>query len=396
MAETPTPSNGAFPCFFGTTTCFNADGDDYPFPLLPPPPPPSPPPQSSQTHMAPFLIATICILGISFLLLSTCTVILRLRFTGRRRVVSPEIPEGSPMNDEDSVFVDHPIWHITTVGLHQSVIDSITAFKYKKIDGFFFDGSDSSCSVCLTEFEEGDDLRLLPKCSHAFHIPCIDTWLRSHKNCPLCRAPVVNETTQGGNSGFGVPNSSDSGLREDVGRVNDNGGLSSGGGEEGSSHQLRERRDVLGELPVMEGIRIAEVLKKNRELRILSDLGENHRFSRVEDGVETVRRSNSLNAIAGSAMCGAMVVNEGYSRDGIFVEGCFCGGNSGVALQEQKIDVGKGGNKRGSSMSGLLMKSSSIGRSLQKGPISMKRSLSSGSRFFSFRRTKSQASVLPL
>lgn len=44
MAETPTPSNGGFRCFFGTTTCFNADGDDYPFPLLPPPPPPSPPP----------------------------------------------------------------------------------------------------------------------------------------------------------------------------------------------------------------------------------------------------------------------------------------------------------------------------------------------------------------
>ncbi|CAL1395531.1 unnamed protein product [Linum trigynum] len=48
-----------------------------------------------------------------------------------------------------------------------------------------------NCSVCLSEFEEGESLRLLPKCSHAFHIPCIDTWLRSHKNCPLCRAPIV-------------------------------------------------------------------------------------------------------------------------------------------------------------------------------------------------------------
>ncbi|CAA0827150.1 RING-H2 finger protein ATL52 [Striga hermonthica] len=43
----------------------------------------------------------------------------------------------------------------------------------------------------LVEFEENEALRLLPKCSHAFHLPCIDTWLKSHSNCPLCRANVA-------------------------------------------------------------------------------------------------------------------------------------------------------------------------------------------------------------
>ncbi|KAK9930380.1 hypothetical protein M0R45_027419 [Rubus argutus] len=45
---------------------------------------------------------------------------------------------------------------------------------------------------------------LLPKCSHAFHINCIDTWLRSHTNCPLCRAYIVSETL--GNSNIVRPN----------------------------------------------------------------------------------------------------------------------------------------------------------------------------------------------
>ncbi|XP_021725418.1 RING-H2 finger protein ATL52-like [Chenopodium quinoa] len=387
------------PCENLTKPCFSDryPANPYAFPF-PPPSPPPPLPPSSQSHIAPFLIATVCILGVSFLLLTTCTIILRVRFTDRRRGVSPASSDDASMNDGGSI-VDHPIWHIATIGLQQSVIDSITAFKYNKIDGFFVDGCDSSCSVCLTEFEEGDDLRLLPKCSHAFHVSCIDTWLRSHKNCPLCRAPVVNEV-EGGDSGVMGLNSSGSGSGEEGVRVNleeDDGGLVFRGGGECSDRNSREREDVLRGLPVGEGVRIAEILKKNRELRIYSDLGENHRFRGVEEGLEPVRRSFSFDAVAASAACGAVVGNEGSSSDRRYNEGCSGGGNSGVVLQEKKVDSGKGGgNKRGSSMSGLLMKSSSIGLSFQKDPVSMKRSLSSSSRFFSFRRTKSQASVLPL
>ncbi|MCL7023502.1 hypothetical protein MKW94_013670 [Papaver nudicaule] len=47
------------------------------------------------------------------------------------------------------------------------------------------------CAVCLCEFEDDDKLRLLPKCSHAFHLECIDTWLLSHSTCPLCRDSLL-------------------------------------------------------------------------------------------------------------------------------------------------------------------------------------------------------------
>ncbi|KAK9136425.1 hypothetical protein Syun_015755 [Stephania yunnanensis] len=46
------------------------------------------------------------------------------------------------------------------------------------------------CAVCLLEFEENDYVRTLPACAHAFHVDCIDIWLRSHANCPLCRAGI--------------------------------------------------------------------------------------------------------------------------------------------------------------------------------------------------------------
>ncbi|KDE09472.1 hypothetical protein MVLG_00374 [Microbotryum lychnidis-dioicae p1A1 Lamole] len=46
-----------------------------------------------------------------------------------------------------------------------------------------------TCPVCLCEFDEGDDLRLLP-CDgrHRFHCECIDPWLLNvSSHCPLCR-----------------------------------------------------------------------------------------------------------------------------------------------------------------------------------------------------------------
>ncbi|KAH0783380.1 hypothetical protein KY290_002978 [Solanum tuberosum] len=85
-------------------------------------------------------------------------------------------------------MVDHPIWYIRTVGLQPSIISAITICKYKTGEGII---EGTECSVCLSEFEEDETLRILPKCNHAFHIPCIDTWLRSHTNCPMCRAGIV-------------------------------------------------------------------------------------------------------------------------------------------------------------------------------------------------------------
>jgi len=53
------------------------------------------------------------------------------------------------------------------------------------------DSSDprSECTICLTEFCQGDRKRRLG-CRHCFHVACIDTWLRSNPTCPVCRFQV--------------------------------------------------------------------------------------------------------------------------------------------------------------------------------------------------------------
>ncbi|KAK1560321.1 hypothetical protein Q3G72_025222 [Acer saccharum] len=66
----------------------------------------------------------------------------------------------------------------------------------KRIPTFVYSSSTTDhdrlleCAVCLSEFEENEKGRVLPKCNHAFHVDCIDMWFQTHSSCPLCRAPV--------------------------------------------------------------------------------------------------------------------------------------------------------------------------------------------------------------
>lgn len=68
----------------------------------------------------------------------------------------------------------------------------IPSHKYeKKKNGVQNGEEDETCAVCLGDFEEGEELRTMPSCMHSFHVPCIDMWLLSHSNCPVCRADTT-------------------------------------------------------------------------------------------------------------------------------------------------------------------------------------------------------------
>ncbi|KAK4432364.1 RING-H2 finger protein ATL33 [Sesamum alatum] len=73
-------------------------------------------------------------------------------------------------------------------------LEPVYGVKYRKAaeDGKKEAGgvSDQYCPVCLSGFSEGEEIRQLSGCKHAFHSACIDMWLYSHSNCPVCRAAV--------------------------------------------------------------------------------------------------------------------------------------------------------------------------------------------------------------
>eukprot|EP00794_Sanderia_malayensis_P012766 gene12766-14077_t len=50
------------------------------------------------------------------------------------------------------------------------------------------------CPICLDQYSDGDSLVLCP-CKHAYHLKCLEGWLKVKGCCPLCKRPIRNELT---------------------------------------------------------------------------------------------------------------------------------------------------------------------------------------------------------
>lgn len=307
--------------------------------------------------------------------LLVCGYFLYVRYYKNRRTRSSSQPQQPPLPDlhqhhhaefideEHGPMVDHPIWYIRTVGLQQSLISSITVCQYKKGDGLV---EGTECAVCLNEFQEDETLRLLPKCDHAFHVPCIDTWLTSHTNCPMCRAPIImtGATTVPPQPPPPEPNIVDSSQPEEETQVEmlENTGESSTTG--GVENEIGETRTEAGEDTIDKQICIYQ---------------------------EPRRRSVSIDSSSASKISLALSNVIAAESDG--------NSNTQIAVAEEKSNRGieiapkrNGGNQKLSRQKGT----SSRGRSLQNGKQTLKRSSSCNGKLLLCMDIDNCDSVFPL
>lgn len=143
---------------------------------------------SSAMRISPALLFIIVILAVLFFISGVLHLL--VRFLTKKPASSQS---NRNLEDSSSDALQRQLqqlFHLHDSGLDQAFIDALPVFPYKEIVGPKMEHFD--CAVCLCEFTETDQLRLLPTCSHAFHINCIDTWLLSNSTCPLCRGTLFN------------------------------------------------------------------------------------------------------------------------------------------------------------------------------------------------------------
>ncbi|KZV21835.1 hypothetical protein F511_13638 [Dorcoceras hygrometricum] len=73
-------------------------------------------------------------------------------------------------------------------GLEPVIVDAIPTMNFNH--EAFGSAEDAQCTICLSEYQEKEVLRIMPSCGHSFHLSCIDTWLRKQSTCPVCRLSV--------------------------------------------------------------------------------------------------------------------------------------------------------------------------------------------------------------
>lgn len=158
----------------------------YPSPLPPPPIIPD----------ASFPILAVSVLGIlttAMFLVSYYVIVVKCCLNWRR---SDEISHLSNLRTRQLLWRDDELSAACERrGLEEVMIRAIPIVRFGKPctgggcgekEGLLRD-----CAVCLSEFQDGEVLRRLPACSHHFHIDCIDIWLQSSANCPVCRSEIT-------------------------------------------------------------------------------------------------------------------------------------------------------------------------------------------------------------
>lgn len=91
------------------------------------------------------------------------------------------------------LLVDQAVLKFATPPADARVIDTKTTIAAHGEEVGEKSEKDSTCTICLCDFQVGTRIRILP-CGHRFHISCIDGWLSQSGTCPMCKHEIRDES----------------------------------------------------------------------------------------------------------------------------------------------------------------------------------------------------------
>jgi len=144
---------------------------------------------SGQVHVSKAMIALLAAVVAVFVFIAFFTVYLR-HCSGGYALRRDDDRGAAPNFD---AFISRSRRQRRPRGLDAEVVEAFPTMKYAEARALRVGkGGALECAVCLSEFEDEERLRLLPKCSHAFHPECIGEWLASHVTYQWLSIPVAS------------------------------------------------------------------------------------------------------------------------------------------------------------------------------------------------------------
>ncbi|XP_071708888.1 RING-H2 finger protein ATL52-like [Rutidosis leptorrhynchoides] len=145
-------------------------------------------PNHNHDRVNPLLVGVLGVISGAIIVAFIHCIFVNYRRSSVETIIEPTRPPNNNMYRRPRIRVDRdsspslslPSTSTTLSSSGSSVV--LTVHKYTK------EFKEGTCAVCLGEFEEDEEVRIMLECAHVFHVSCIDIWLFSHGNCPLCRA----------------------------------------------------------------------------------------------------------------------------------------------------------------------------------------------------------------
>jgi len=136
----------------------------------------------------------------------------------------PQQPQ-EPLSTGMSAAPTSPTQQQQQPGQRPDIDSTHLSMRTQRRIGHFTNTSCTACSICIEDFEEGETLRLLPRCGHAFHLDCILPWLQDRQGCcPLCKTGVLDDGSDNGNNADGNDPNNNTGNNNTNGESTNNQG----------------------------------------------------------------------------------------------------------------------------------------------------------------------------
>lgn len=70
---------------------------------------------------------------------------------------------------------------------------AIPSQEYRSLSAYDREVKEKECCICLTKFEDNDNISILPECHHILHTDCVKEWGKYKTSCPICRTNLDNK-----------------------------------------------------------------------------------------------------------------------------------------------------------------------------------------------------------
>ncbi|XP_059628286.1 probable E3 ubiquitin-protein ligase ZFP1 [Cornus florida] len=94
------------------------------------------------------------------------------------------------MSYEELLALEERIGNVNTGLAGDMISKCLTQTMHCSLDENHEEGT---CSICLDEYKNEEEIGTMKKCGHNYHVVCIRKWLSMKNVCPICKAPAVTD-----------------------------------------------------------------------------------------------------------------------------------------------------------------------------------------------------------